>query len=352
MTTHLDQQLALLRTKVIVSNERINLALDQMEAEIALLGVTTFAKPEVNDVMFQILYKLEEEKRKIVQLKRQLTRGGSVPPILLEMFNISYIANPTTLRHSLVQSYSIADNKLTARVALLNISSDVVVYRADPFTYQEVTDEGLQCLFHYTGPELVLYNITSDCARSLIPEEVSDEIVMMEGCRHRKVLPERKNFEPIDCKPPSRENITRPRIQMKHDGHKLKINCQGHSLTIGNEVKLCPNHIFSVQEETSFVIDGNIYKHTRSTIKKVTPDFAIPDRLNLQIGASRSEFRALTDTDVKELELSHDNNKLEEIKKNLLAKEPESDLLSNMFKLSIPIGSYLAWGLAAILIFM
>lgn len=65
----------------------------------------------------------------------------------------------------------------------------------------------------------------------LLQEELIDSLIMTEGCVHRKAMDVTKAYEATNCKKLT-TNITLPKIQLKHNGEKLLVNCQGRHITL------------------------------------------------------------------------------------------------------------------------
>lgn len=232
---------------MILSNERISTVLNKVEKDIRLIGSTIEIQPQINDVMFQIFIKFSDEKKRIQRLRTELKIGAEVQTILIEMFNITKIPSHGTLKHSLVHDDEQENGDLTIKMTVMKVSEKVSVLKADPFSYYAIEDSKV-CRFRYIGPEDVLYNHTSRCVKELYAEEISNDIIFSEGCIKRQPIEQLKRFEAQDCHKISRINVTKPRIQFKHNGHHLLINCQGHHIRIGNTTNGCPNFVFAVED--------------------------------------------------------------------------------------------------------
>lgn len=217
------------------------------------------------------------------------------------MFNLTSITSKSTLKHSTLHSFGVEENELNARLTLLSVNKDIIVFKADAFQYQAVED-GKVCTFKYVGPDHIMINSTSDCARPLLAEEMKDSIIMNEGCRLCRAISTGKMYEPTNCKDITELVSSKPRIQIKHDGHRVRINCQRQEIVIGGEKKRCPNHIMTIEDDTVFIIEGLAYKFARSNITKIALNYDIPSRLNAQLGLHRSNFESLTEDDQRELD--------------------------------------------------
>lgn len=235
LTLNLDAKLASLAEKTIIANDRISANLSALRNDVKLLGIIVEGQPKIDDALFQVLLKLHDEKKRITKLKEDLCIGGEVPPILVEIFNLTNMGDRTVLKNSVVHTCKLDGDELNIRVTLLRLSRGVTVMRPDPFSYKAVQD-GALCTFRYVGPDLLMYNHSAGCVRPLVQSEVSDDLVLSEGCRGHRELEESKMFEPFGCQ---KTNLSKPRVQLKFDGQRLLVNCEGHSIIINGQKRGC-----------------------------------------------------------------------------------------------------------------
>lgn len=170
--------------------------------------------------------------------KQQLKIGEPLPDILIQLFNITDVISSSTIRHSNVINFSVEGSELHVRVTLPNIAKTAAILKADPFTFREKLD-GKLCEFHYVGHDYALSNSSSKCVRPLTDSEIIDDVVVGIGCLKR-TLNNTKMYEARNCKKIT-SSIKRPAIQLKHDGRKLRINCQEYNITMNGVTMGCPN---------------------------------------------------------------------------------------------------------------
>lgn len=302
LTMELDRQVELQRDSIIVSNERMTSRINSLEKDVDLLAATINAQPEINDAYTQVTIRFDEVKLRLKNIKRALKIGSKVPYDLLDLFNISDLATPDTLEHSTVHTCrTISTIEIKLNIALLKISENIEILKADPFTYWTV-DNNLMCKMVYVGQDYILYNHTSNCARFLIEGEVTDSVVLGDGCSSRRAVSKNKTYEMQTCQKVSRNNVASPPVQIKHHGQKVYINCQGHYITIDGERKECPNNIFTINEEKTFIIDDYHYVHESSNIIRPTIDYSVPTKINLLLGTANTEFKSLTAEEISKLQ--------------------------------------------------
>lgn len=239
------------------------------------------------------------------------------------------------------------------RITILKVSPHVEVLKADPFSYQAI-HEGKICKFRYVGSEYLLYNKTSDCSRPLTRSEISDNLVISEGCKKNEAGIGHQRFEPQSCHKLAYSNLTVPQVQLKFDGRGLLVNCQGHVIVINTDKIDCPNYIFSLNEDSIFVIDGLSYRHERVNIRKMAFDLDISTRLNLQLGLSKTEFHSLTSEEIRTLQSTGENAKRKKIADNLMENgyDDGQTMGELVHDTVVKIGGYLAIGIALLVVFV
>lgn len=293
----LNDRISVIQDKFIVSNTRISKIINKQQKEIKALGHGLEAQPHIIKALFIVLQKITDERKRIEKLAKQ--DRGDIPPILLEMFNISEIADSTILRHSIVHSCALSGNTLKIKVTLLTASKNVQILKADPFHYYGIEDDIL-CTFKYNGPELVLYNESSHCFKELYPEEV--DVTFTEKSFYRQAIEKKMMYSSENCRRYNDTHPLIPRVQIKHTGSQLRINCQGHNITLDNVVRTCPNHIIGIEDNTKFQIDNTqTYIVERSSFKKQLINYEIPDKINLHLGTAGMEFESITTEDLQQL---------------------------------------------------
>lgn len=267
------------------------------------------------------------------------------------------LSSSATLKHSVVHRIQIEDDELKVQFTIPTISKNIVILHAEPFTYYAVEDNQY-CLFKYSGPEFMMHNQTSECLRPLFADEIVNDIAVGEGCQHRQTFDDTKRFEAHDCHKLSKHNITRPRVQLKHDGMHLRINCQGHNVKIGNLTQGCPNHVFAVKDETSFEIDGFNYKFERSRLVMPAITYEHSVKINLQLGIAQVRFASLTTEDLHELEVASKKTKATQLKMKLVTDEDDSSIFSTniigsfIHEIVKQLGGYVAIAVAFFILYI
>lgn len=228
--------------------------------------------------------------------------------------------------------------------------------KVDAFHYRENQD-GQACDFYYNGPEYMLCNTSSKCVRPLVNGEIINDVVIGKGCVNRGPIKTTKLFEPRHCHKRSSQNITRPNIQFRPEGQRLRINCQEHHIVINGVKHGCPNYVFSLMDEGTFTIDDFTYKATRMSLSKTyTPD--VPNHLNLHLGLDRREFRSITPDEIEELERKGKKLNTDEISEeveeddNILGLPDFSGILDTLHTFIEQIGAYLGIGISLLLLYL
>lgn len=297
----LNDRISLIQDKFILSHSRISNILNKLSREIAIAGDTLTAQPRINKALFKAFLRQDEERTKILRLSKELKIGHNIPPVLLDIFNMSMLEDQTIIKHSTVHSVSFNGQVLNIKVTLLKPSRNIHIMRADPFHYYGLDDSSI-CQFKYHGPELILYNETSKCFKQLYSEEVDEDITFSQGCYHRQAIEKKDLFLPENCRKLNSTSSFIPKVQIKHTGSQLRINCQGHNITLDNVVHNCPNHIIGIEENTKFQIDNiQTYITGKSSAKKQLVSYDIPEKQNLQLGTAGIEFNSITTKELQEL---------------------------------------------------
>lgn len=274
--------------------------MNALERDIKLLGDIIAVQSSINDILTQCIIKMHEDKIKITSLGQQFKIGEPIPMVLLELFNMSTLATPVALKHSNLISSNIKSDEIDVRILIPTLNPSSVIMRADPFRYRAVHEEQL-CDFMYVGPEYVLFNATSKCVRPLSPDEIINDRVIGKGCRKNKALDGATLYESRHCRKMENKNMTRPAIQMKHDGQRLRINCQEHMIIINASKQGCPNYIFSLEKDETFTIDDYTYIYSKINVTDYY-SMEIPERINIHLGIAKTEFKALEASDIEQLE--------------------------------------------------
>lgn len=328
MIRQLDEKVALIQQKFILSSERISSKIDWMERDLNLIAEVTAIQPVLVDALSQLFMRMNQDNKKLQTIKKQLKVGEPMPHILIELFNLTDVVSDITVRHSNVIGFKVDDH-----VILPQISSAAQIMKADSFKFREKVGDKL-CTFEYVGPEYTLVNTTTKCIRPLMRSEIVDDLVIGTGC-HRRTLNTTTLYEPRNCYKSTSSNFKRMPVQLKHDGVKLRINCQEHSITVNNVKSQCPNFIFSLEHESSFSIDDFSYRYSRTNLS-MKESFEIPNHINLHLGTPRREFHALDATDIETLEAHAAKIKAEKLNKEIEDGEESTDWLnfSNIGNLS------------------
>lgn len=300
METLLQTRITNLQEKFITAMGRIDDRIKSNEIDIAVLGDIISIQPRLNDALTQAIMQMHDDKKILMSLNRTLKVGGPIPPSLLELFNMTQMASPDTIKHIKLVSTSIKDNEILVRIMMPIISDNTMVMKAEAFSYRQI-ESGQVCDMQYVGPEYVLFNKGQNCVRALSKGEVVDDTVIGRGCMKSNTLKSIELYETANCRKVAGINITRPNVQFLHDGQKLRINCQEHFIYINDQKHACPNYVFSLENQTSFTIDKFSYQYLKTNITSSLL-FEVPEHINLHFHASKPEFHALTAEEISELE--------------------------------------------------
>lgn len=316
---------------MIVANKRISTVIDKIECDILFIGNLTTSQPKINDALFQTFIKMHDEKGRIEKLKDELKISGNVPIVLLEIFNLTHIIEHSTLRHSIVHHIEVLDEELNIRVTLLNISSNTQILKADPpsFSFYAIEDN-MMCNFRCTGPEYVLYNSTADCIRPLLSEEIVDDIIIDEGCRQHRHPNNIKYYEPFECKQLNTSYTFAPKVQIKHNGQHVQINCYGHFIKINGTKLSCPNYVFGIEENTEFSINGFTYRSEHISMTRNRMKIDIGDKVNLHLGLSKIEFHTLTTEELQQLNDAAKETKNKQFTNSIIQHDDDKGFLSEI----------------------
>lgn len=132
--------------------------------------------------------------------------------------------------------------------------------------------------------------------------DVIDNVVMSEGCISGRTPERSELLETTKCQKLDKATRIKPKVQLKHYGKHWFINCQGHEVIIDKVKHGCPNHIFSLMDNATFIIDRLEYKLERSKVHHQFINFDIPAHININLGASKKEFHSLTAEEIHSLE--------------------------------------------------
>lgn len=147
--------------------------------------------------------------------------------------------------------------------------------------------------------------------------------------------------------------MTRPKVQFRFDGAKLRINCQEHQITILGKQQSCPNYVFSVENEKEFSIDDAVYKYERATTGG-SFSYEIPNHINVHLGLPKVEVHALTAEQIQEMEKDNKQLSLKLIGYN--EDEKEFDLWDYIFggvdNFIRSIGHYIAIAVGIFLLYL
>lgn len=268
---------------------------------------------------------------------------------------MSQIAIPEAIEHSHVMSIRIKDNETYIRAIIPRLSDTSEILKAEAFSYREIVDDQV-CEFKYIGPEFTIYNFTSQCVRPLYKSKIFDNVYIGKGCRKSESIREKPLYEQYNCRKVSNNTaIIRPKVQFRHDGQKLEINCQEYKIVINNQSIGCPNYVFSLDNEASFSIDNINYQYTRSNITATT-SFEIQKHINLHLGIIKSEFQALTADEIAKLEeegmkaVSAQRTEKVQDSPNWLGLPNFTDIIHNIHSFIDGIGEYVALAFAILVI--
>lgn len=311
LTFLLEERISLLQEKFILASTRISTRLNAIEKDVHFLGELSAAQPAINDAMNQATMKMHDDKIKIMSLNESLIVGSPVPTTLLELFNMTNIASQTATKHSRLLAYSIHDDQIHVSLLIPTLSKYTTILKAEAFNYRAIVDKEI-CDHFYVGPPYVLFNSSSRCVRPLANDEIVANTVIGKGCRSHAALTNTSLFEPKKCRTLQNLTISQPTIQLKHDGQRLRINCQERKIVINNTQYNCPNYIFSLEAEKPFSIDDYTYKYSTSRISDVY-GIEIPDHINLHLGMIKDEFHSLTADEIEDMQ----KRSKELMKKNL-----------------------------------
>lgn len=79
---------AKLQRKFIIANDKITTELRTVNKDVTFIGGMVLAQPKIDDVMFQVLFKIAEAKKLIDQLKQEIKIGQPVPKQLKQIFDL------------------------------------------------------------------------------------------------------------------------------------------------------------------------------------------------------------------------------------------------------------------------
>lgn len=303
LTKELDDEIRALKYTILISNDKISDKINQLERDVEFIAATLQAQPEISDTLSYIVQQFREVHLKLRAIKKHLITETSVPAQLLELFNITELATDATLQHSMIhRCYRTEQDQVKLQLSLLMFSEKVKILRADPFSYWSLKN-GKLCKFVYQGPEYILYNQTSNCFNPLLTGEITDNILLGGGCEFRKPKLIANNTYGVDtCQNIGEEDFKLSPVQIKHSGQFVHINCQGRFITIEGIKSPCPNHIFTLKEGKSFVIDDYHYHHEATNITRPLLDYSIPNKINLMMDTAHTQFTSLTAEEVEHLQ--------------------------------------------------
>lgn len=343
LTLQLDKQLDLLRTSVITSNTLISAEVTEIKKNLVLLSELISATPEMIDSLGELSYKFHEVQSLLKQVKKKISIGSPVPIELLELFNLTDFVTESTLTHSAItQCQTLEDNNISMNLAILNISEGVDILRADPFTYWSASN-GSNCRYVYSGPEYILYNISADCARPLHSGEIIDNTLLGLGCTTREPIKHLQVYEAETCIHNNKSNLEAPKIQIKHHGQRLYVNCQGHFIIIDGSKLECPNHVFALMEDHAFSISEYSYSHHTTIVGKPKVSYVAPSKINLMLGTASTEFKSLSAEEIQRLQTEAESAKRKSLTEELTKGPSKFDASIRAFNSIIDsIGEYVA----------
>lgn len=185
----------------------------------------------------------------------------------------------------------------------------------------------MMCNFRHTGPEYVLYDSTADCVRLLLSEEIIDDIIINEVCRLRRPINNNKYYEPFECKKLNKTYTFTPKIQIKHNGQQIQVNCYGHFIKINGTNRSFPNYVFGIEYNTEFTINDFTYKSEHITMTRNVMKLDIPEKINLHFGTSKTEFHTLTTEEIYQLNDAARETKKKQIPDNLIQDDIDKNFL-------------------------
>lgn len=337
----LDDSVSIIQNKLILANGRISLKVNKLEDRLERLGHIVAAQPRLQDALHQALAAIREYKIRLEQLKRQLKVNSEVPEIFLEIFNLTHLTNRATLSHSQVHRAAMQENNLKLQVTLPKVDYQVSIYKAKPFFYTGLENDKM-CTFRYHGPEYMLHNKTSECMRPVSGEEIVNNAIVGEGCAHQRSLDVKQLFLPENCRKLTMTNLPKQPAQLKPYGVRIFINCQGLNITIGGKAQRCPNHVFSINEGTEFLVGNTHYYFERTDSTKTIPHYDVPARINLNLGTSKTIFSALDTEDIQELEKASTQLRKEQIKLRVMSNSTEQTPIFDLETI-FTVGSGIHW---------
>lgn len=349
----LGEQVALLQEKVIISNEKMSSKIEQLGTDIGVLSTVVETQAQTTSALLQALIEINKEKAFLQKLKEDLKLGGPVPEALLKRVNISSIQTRVSLYQSTVHYVRFINETLYVKTTLLKLSDDTSILRADPFSYTGI-ENNMLCQFVYTGPEFVLYNLTSNCVRPVEKTEIIEDVIITEGCTHKSVE-DKKRYKPTNCHQQDENNLVKPKAQYKHHGRKLLVNCQMHTMISGGVKRACPNYVFSAERDATFLVDDFEFTFFRHSLASSGVSYMIPERINLHLGTAKTEFKSLSANEVEKLENASRAFKDKQATMELTANKGPSqlDLIQDGTHLLIKsIGPYLSILLTMFILFL
>lgn len=357
ITDYLNKQITTNQEKIIISEERLSTKMTAIDDGLKILADMLKIQPTVNEALFKVLNQIEESKKNIDLLKTKLKVGAEAPTLIIDMFNLGKFTDSATLRHSTVQKMSYKDGILYIKLKILMTSPDTNIFKADPFSYEELKDNTI-CTYNFIGPEYILHNKSSDCIRSVLAAEIDQDTLFGEGCTLRKAINNDKLFQPTTCKQVDKFNITAPRVQYKHDGKILKINCQSHSIILDGVKHDCPNHVFSVENTANYSIGDTTFLNQKFSFFRNSVDYEIPAKINLHHKTSRIAFQALNATDLQELNAGRKSDLYNRLSQNInksngsLFNELAEEIAKVSHALITGTGAYFAYACFVLLAYM
>ena len=167
------------------------------------------------------------------------------------------------------------------RIKLIN--PQMKIMKATPFTLLTAESDEKVCFKDYNGPKRIIFDQEKNCIVPL-PNEIDVESkvtlpLKTSKCITRENLENTNHWSLPKCynKPSIKEST---KIQIHYTGNKNFVYCPGQTVKLFGSTYPCPDYVFSLSSNLSFVVDDIAYMAGDITIER---NYAFSQDLSFQV---------------------------------------------------------------------
>lgn len=317
--------------------QHITERIDAIELKLASLDKKIDSMPRITSLVYDYHDKFDDFSRHLHQIDGDVEYRHISPQLMDLVGNHTLWKEPaskwSTLTKCEHRSTKEGHFNIKLRFTVPVRDESVRILREHSFRFWNYTNN-VYCWMRYTGPKLVLHNMTNNCFLEIQSYWIDDQSLMGHNCAQENLEIDRSRksmFQQLKCKKeftPSMDDV-----QIQRDDGFVKTYCFGQNITIKNQVHPCPDKVFELPASESFSIGLFYYRQKHEKLTFVNPvDIQTSRQLSKQLRLN--EFK-ISGTNLTQLNREMDllGSMMNTISRNLtLSQVNLPDLLTSPLK--------------------